>query len=276
MPPDKIPFNIIMHLGSKEKKFSVPLRNFQTKEKEAVIDSTYLLEFSYVNLEFSPVPDIAIPENVRLYMDGLDGIGDDRIKRDLNGAYLECPCNIPLYHEVENYPWIPGQYRIKVVWGDSSFFTILKVKSKHISDSQLGIMRHELEECIRGLAIDVALPRHGLGTSDVIQLLPVRFYQYSLVEKEFSRLYASILDILQRPHQQAIKEHKVVSVHKARVWDNRTLCWLNSERGQRKNCNSYWEPNFVLAPRSKIHYDLPENQWIKKIQIGRASCRERV
>ncbi len=268
MHPDGLSFRVILHIGSKEKNYFIPLNSFCSKEKDAVIDSTYLLEFSYVSLEFTPGDGIEIPDNARLYMDGLDGLGNHQIKRDYDGAYLDCPSNMPLYNQIENYPWIPGQYRVKVIWGDSSYFTILKVKAKQISDRQLEVMRQELEDCVRGLAIDVALPRRGLGTSDIMQALPVLFYQYSLLEKEFPRLYSGVLDILQKPHQQVIKEHDIVPEHKARVWDNRTLYWLNSEHGMRKNGGSNRRPKYVLAPRSKINYDLSENQWLKKILFG--------
>ncbi|MTI83923.1 MAG: DUF2357 domain-containing protein [Firmicutes bacterium] len=266
MPPNKLPFQVILHLGGVERSASRPLINFCQKEKEAAVDYTYLLEFSNSNLEFSPAPGYEVPSKTKLYIDGLDGIESDLVQRDLDGAYLPCPCSISLYKSGENtYPWIPGQYRVKVVWGDKDYFTILRVRAKNMTDDQLEQMRFELENYVRGLAMDIVLQNQGIGTSEVVRSLPERFYQYHVIEREFPRLYATILDILQKPHQQASKKYSVLPVHRAKVWDNRTLRWLNSEQGRRKNCNTTKAPQFVLSPNNEIQFDLPENRWLKKI-----------
>lgn len=264
MPPNKLPFEVVLHVGH-EKKQAYPLLNFCRHEKETIVDVSYLVELSNVDLEFKPAPRFDLPSDARLYLEGLDGVSSDQVKRDQQGVYLTCPCYIPLYdHNEGSYPWIPGQYMVKVVWGDEEYFTILKVRAKNITDKQLEIMRSELEKYVRGLTIDLLLHNQGIGTSNIIYSLPERFYQYHLIVKEFPRLYNVILDIIKRPRQQAMKEHYVVPSHKTKFWDNRTLRWLNTDQGRRKNLNIRI-PQFVLAPQSKIEYNLPENQWVKKI-----------
>lgn len=266
---NNLPFQVILHFENPATSLRSlwHLYNFCQEEQLVKEERTFIVEYQPVEIEFLPAPDCVIPEGSRLFLDGLDAI-NAQLQSDWDGPFLSCPNRLCLYkggNNTTDYPWIPGCYRVTVIWGKEKYFTTLRVKPRHVSEDQLELMCRELEGSVRGLAIDVVLRNQGTGKSNIVLSLPERLHQYSLLENEFPRLYQIILDVLKKPHQQARREHKVVPVYKARAWDDKTLKWLCSDEGRKKNYNPQQNPQFVLAPRGRIKYDLPENRWVKAI-----------
>lgn len=276
--PRRLPFEVRLHFNQRGNPFTRPLRNFTDDPAEAEIDETFLVEYSPCAVEFTALED-APPDNARLYIDGFDALVDsDSLLADDDRVYVPCGTMIQIqgYEPDEAgpgrserpmiYPWIPGNYRVEVTWGDRSYHTILHVRPKDLDYSQLQLMRDELERYVVGLTLDLIRKNQGIGRSDIATELPVRFYQYQVLEKYFHQIRSALLDIVRQPKQVVRRVHEVVPFHANLRRDDRSYRWMHSAAGHARNGgHARWEPRFALAPESSVHYDIPENRWIKRI-----------
>jgi len=244
----------------------VNLRNFTKSVDDVSEEPSSIIEYQPLEIEFLGNDENEIPTISRLYLDGLDAL-NVRLLSDWDGFYIECNTRLNLYKKAKNidYPWVPGCYRIMVLWGSERFYTTIRIRSRHLTENRLDLMRQELEETVRGIAFDLILRNRGMGESAFLLKLPKRLYQYSLLDAEFAMLQQAIIDILEKPHQLVCREYEVVHTHKGKMWDDKTLRWLNSNAGISKNQGVLHKPQFVMVPRSRVQYEMPENQWVKII-----------
>lgn len=265
---NNLPFQARLHIGNLatgETRVAT-IKNFSNSMDEVSEELISIIEYQPLEIEFTSEAECTIPENARLYFDGLDAL-DVRLQSDWDGYFIKCNSKICLYQnsKKEDYPWVPGCYRVLVLWGDDRYYTTIRIKPRHLSEDHLELMRQELEETVRGIAFDLILRNRGVGESLLSLKLPKRLYQYSILDTEFSKLQQAIIDILEKPHQQVRREYEIVATHKGRMWDDKTLRWLNSDAGIKINQGVLNNPQFVMVPRSRVQYEMPENQWAKII-----------
>lgn len=267
----KLPFVVQLKSGS----IARPFRNFTTDALAAEIDETQLEEFMPWELEFlslsGPPPEVA-----RLYVDGFDALvdTDDVLQMDNGRIYIPCGTKVRMqgvqYDEKgrgeQVYPWIPGNYRVEVQWGSDVYYTVLRVQPKDMDDRQLAVMREELERYVVGLTLDIIRRNQGIGQSELATMLPPRFYQYQLLSEKFSTIQAVLQDIIRKPKHEVRRKHHVVTAAKNMRRDERSYRWAHSARGHARNQGATeHRARFAYAPYSRLHYDLPENRWVKKI-----------
>ena len=186
---NNLPFQVILYLGGTVNQFvqSYNLSRFSLKQDEIVEEPINIIEYQPLEIEFIAVDSMNIPENAKMYLDGMDTI-DMRVLWDWQGSYIKCNQRLCLYNRNNpnmEYPWIPGFYRVAVVWGQERYYTMLQIKPRNVTDNQLTIMRNELEKTMRGIALEMVLRHKGIGSSDNLINLPERLYPYSLLEEQF-------------------------------------------------------------------------------------------
>lgn len=257
-----LPFEVRLHFDTHTRI----LRNLTDDVAEADIDETYLTEYHTCTLEFaSRVPEI--PSDARLYLDGLDALVDPGLQTDDDRTYITCGTKITIQKwDDTDFPWIPGNYRVEVVWDGRSYYTVLQVRPKDLSQSQLQLMRDELERYVVGLTLDLFRRNQGIGRSELASRLPARFYQYQLLEKDFALIDGILQDIVRRPKHEAQRTYAVRLSAKSPRRDAKSYQWMHSPAGYARNHGrSGHDSRFVLAPIGVVNYDLPENRWVKRI-----------
>lgn len=192
----------------------------------------------------------------RLYMDGIETLQNDIVKDDINGDVYISPFNetIELYN-TDNFPLIPGTFRMIVEINSKQFFSKIKVKPKFITEEELGIIKEDLEEEINGLAFELIKKNIAIGEV-IIEDLPIKLYKFFIIKSKFSNIMAALEDLKIRPNYKMQKIYKTVREDEAKSIDEVTI---------KNYLEGNVEEGFLKQPTIALDYDLPENQWIKKI-----------
>ncbi len=267
-----LPFAVRLHFGGRMSSYTRTLRRFSTDPAQAEIDETYIQEYRPCALEFVAQGGPP-PEDARLYMDGFDVLVDEGLAEEDGRVYLPCGRTVWIQpgddegdRRGSGYPWIPGNYRIEVRWQGRSYYTVVEVRPKDLSRDQLRLMREELERWVVGLTLDIVRRNQGMGRTVLDAQLPPRFYQYQLLERHFPKISAALQDIVRKPKHEVRKVHRVVRAETTHHRDERSYRWRHSAAGYARNgASASGRARFVLAPDSEVHYDLPENRWIRRI-----------
>lgn len=272
--PRRLPFEVRLKFG----QLTRVLRNFTENPNEANVDETYLTEYRPCLLEFVSISGAA-PPDARLYIDGFDALVDEGsvLEVDDDRVYMPCGKQIAIQSSDDDpqanpskgdspYPWIPGNYRVEVQWDGRRYYTILNVCPKNLSWDQLRLMRQELEQYVVGLTLDIVRRNQGIGHSDMVTALPVRFYQYQLLHKNLSMIEAALRDIARKPKQEVRRTYSIQAVSKNLRRDHKSYRWSHSHQGLARNCGQTdSRARVALVPASVVTYDLPENRWVRRI-----------
>ncbi len=201
-------------------------------------------------------------EGARCYMDGFDGLADGRLMVDHDNEenYLGCNGLVTLYkHSTSDnyYPYIPGLYSLRVETSDGrTFYTLVKVISNRLFEAQLETMREEVEEKLKGAALDVIRKQHSPKSLEALRINPVLFRQYQVLQHYFTDIYAIVSDLAQKVRSSVAKEYQMQSAEKPAHVD------VVSIQHRLKRPDTM---NLVKSVQKRINYDLPENQMLKAI-----------
>ena len=89
-------------------------------------------------------------QSATCYMDGFDILNDEVLIYDevLEQKYIFANTTIKLFEYPncgnEYYPYIPGNYTIKVIIKGVVYYSYIKVKAKHLTEDSLSIMREDV------------------------------------------------------------------------------------------------------------------------------------
>lgn len=261
-----IPFKVLFRQPEyRQDDSEVWIKNFVTNEKELYQMSDENIpevkENKRLSLEFT-----CEDESARFYMDGLDTIpyrfleiGDDDI------AYLAPSDEQMVLYDSDRksktnpegyYPFIPGYYRIKVVVEGIAYYSWLKVKPKQITEEQWVSMRDDIEATLNGLAQDLVRKNASLGINSTLPVPIHILRKLYAIKKDFSKWIAAIKSIQSDPRMRIRKEYSLVAEGKAGEID------ATSIRYRARHPES---KNYIYSPSNVRNYNLPENQWIRKI-----------
>lgn len=198
----------------------------------------------------------------RCYMDGFDGLKDDRLLVDQESEenYLGCNGHVTLFrHSTSDnyYPYIPGLYSLRVETSDGrTFYTLVKVISNRLFDDQLATMRSEVDGKLKGVALDVIRKQHSPKSLAALRIDPKLFRQYQVLQHYFTDIYAIVSDLAQKVRSSVAKEYQMQPAEMPAHVD------VVSIQHRLKRPDTM---NLVKSVQKRIEYDLPENQMLKAI-----------
>lgn len=231
-------------VGNKEEVFSIPQDNIVVVTE---------------NIDLSVI--FTCSSHGRLYMDGLDMLPESQIEEDDFGdVYLpSSPSEKTLFINGEKdgytyYPLIPGFYQVKVIIDDKSYYSLLRVKPKQVTEEQWETMRQEIEETLHGLAQDMVRKNLNLNNEEEIPITYMR--QWLLLRNEKSRLLNAIEEIQKAPRYNIVKHYEIVPEALAKSIGEETIKF-RSLHPEKKDV--------IKEAKSITTYNLPENRWILHI-----------
>src|SRR5690606_10551989 len=121
---------------------------------------------------------------------------------------------------------------------------------------QLDLMRDQLEENIRGLALDLISKQFSKGQTIGKSLPPKLLMQFIIITKHFPNVMTSLSDLYTKPNFRTRKEYETVRSERANVVDEVTI---------RNRLKHPEQKGLLKVPVRTIHYDLPENVWMKQM-----------
>lgn len=195
----------------------------------------------------------------RLYMDGLEILPEKLLEIDaLEGEVYLPPSDQPVVlfeNSGNNYPLIPGFYRLVIKHEGQRFFSWIKVIPKQLEEVQWEVMRNEVEKELRGLARDVIVKKTGMDTG-LEGLSQILLGQFFVIKNRFPSVMTALSDLYRKANYRITKEYVFIPKEKARLIDERTI----------QHRVSHPENEHMLkTPVSGAVYDIPENRFAKKI-----------
>ncbi|ACK60419.1 TPA: DUF2357 domain-containing protein [Bacillus cereus] len=260
--------------------FSVHFRENRHKIKELTNFVTNKNDLCQINeqsmLEITENIDMEIrfdcdDFNARFYMDGLDILSIRLLEVDEgeNVYFPPSPEYVTIYknvddnyralqqqsvpNRIEYYPLIPGYYRIKVMYQNQAYYSVVKVVPKQITVEQWEVMKKEVQDTLEGLAQDLIRKNVSIekDDSDIIPMDMLR--KIYVLKSEYQKLINSILVIREQPRLKISKKYSLVSVGKNSFVDAQSI------RYRAKHPESM---NEIYTPSYYENHNIIENQWI--------------
>lgn len=123
-------------------------------------------------------------------------------------------------------------------------------------------IRNDINEMVEAAAIDFINSTYSLGTiSSTRNNVPAIFF--ALISQLFDKYYKSSKVIMQKPNHKLLKEHVVLSNHKLKQTDSKTVLWLSKHPEQIKRMDGKNLVKGALGVHKKITYDTVENRLVK-------------
>ncbi|BCB02144.1 DUF2357 domain-containing protein [Bacillus sp. KH172YL63] len=235
----------------------VPVRHF-VKEVQDWDDNlhSYTIVRENINLELSFNSKL---ENARCAMDGFDILNDEKLKFDEKNFPYISPGSLTLYKHkavTEYYPYIPGIYCLTVTIQEEKFFSFIKVISSRLTDDQLQSMRIEVENQLKGLALDVVRKQSVFQGLEELNLDMSLFQQFKTLDHYFGDISTIIADLTKRVRSSLKKEYILQPVEKPSHVDPVSIHY------RLKHPES---TNYLKTRKNIVDYDLPENRLLKQI-----------
>lgn len=236
-------------------------RLFNIKVNEFVIDEMDLFTIDEGNI---PIITENLPLRVlfessnpsdRLYLDLFDSVPFDTIYTDdFGNPYAEPSKNeYIIYDNTNDYlALVPGYYKLCVVSNDQRYFSLVKVTSKQINESQWLSMRDEIEQTVSGLAKDVIQKKLGTHSQNDGYITASIFNKIELIKRNYRAWNSAMNVIRDSPKYKITRDFVLINRNKITNLDPVTISNLSRSNKPR-----------VKAGINTISYDLQENNALK-------------
>jgi hypothetical protein len=245
------------HTFKDGKQERVPVRHF-VKEVQDWDDNlhSYTIVHENINLELS---FNSRSETAQCTMDGFDILNDERLKYDEKNLPYISPGSLTLFKHkavTEYYPYIPGIYCLIVTRQGEKFYSFIKVTSSRLTDNQLKSMRIEVENQLKGLALDVVRKQSVFQGLEKLNMDMSLFQKFKTLDHYFGDISTIVADLAKRVRSSLKKEYILQPVEKPSHVDTVSIQY------RLKHPES---TNYLKTRKNMVDYDLPENRMLKQI-----------
>lgn len=198
-------------------------------------------------------------KNSRLYMDGLETLPEKLVENDENNIPYREPNSekFSLFkNQDEYYPLIPGTYQAYVKIDEINYYFVVEITPKRITNSELDIIKSDLEFELKGLAQDLIRKNIGLGSNQYNIMPSKHLYKFLVIKNNFNDVMNALTDLYTKVNYKVQKKYKYVNSTKSCNKDEVTI---------KSMLTSAKKDNCIKVPYKTFDYNLPENQWIKSI-----------
>ena len=197
-------------------------------------------------------------QNIRLEMDGFDGIDNDQLVSIDDGIYLMANSGWVEVFNHENFPLPPGLYVLTVIVDSIEYYTGFEVLPNAIDDRNIWeIMLQDVLENIPTQAVNYAYIKKRAREFTCNEVTPNMLWKMIVLNNCFNKVIAALQDIMKNPHNKIVKKYELAAINNQIVRSDAKTVKLNSSYGQRSS-KSY---NITKT----LSYDLSANRFLKKI-----------
>ncbi|MFX3625551.1 MAG: DUF2357 domain-containing protein [Ectobacillus sp.] len=195
-------------------------------------------------------------EDSRLYMEGLEGAAIKVFAEEEGEPYLRPSLHSKLLFSHDSFPLIPGDYLIKVYCRRNWYYTMVRVVPKQMTESQLQVMKDEIEGFLKGLAREIVLQKNNAWSAFRVNGRNHFYVKHRILEKHYRNVLPAVIDLAAKANYRTKKEYTIVPKHQAKKIDAATVAHqLQHPERQHE----------LKVPIQQVNYDLPENRWLKKM-----------
>ncbi len=239
------------------KNTPIVVKNFAESFDEmnhADLDRIAFKEYEEVKITFH-----SQNEEDKIYFDGIDLLPEENCKIDKEGNLYLAPSKMAqkmFEFSSSKYAIRVGTFAIRLVHEGRNYYQWFQVLPKNVNQQEWQIMQKELEEEMQGLSADMIKKSISVGESGTTSASNQELYRFFVIKKHIHQILAAFLDLKEKPNYKIEKIYRREPVHRISKMDGITFRdYLKKGEGKQ----SY------LVPKRICNYDLPENQWLKKI-----------
>jgi hypothetical protein len=248
-----LPFTVTF-VAVKGSRDAVSVSFFTESEDELLAKESPGVEL-IENTEYELLFESRHPE-AQLFLDVLDAlpIRSPLVQISTDDAPYVTPGNEPIPLYFDGYiPWIPGLYHFCVRLREKVYYSSIRIRPKLMGDTELDIMRSELQDEVRGLAYQLVRRQLTLGHAIEDEVPGLDILQFHVIMRHADTLTAAALDLMARANHGIVKRYERVPADgSAEVdeWSVRQMLQKPPARG------------LVLTPRRVTSHDRLENRWV--------------
>ncbi|MEO2211394.1 DUF2357 domain-containing protein [Paenibacillus amylolyticus] len=191
----------------------------------------------------------------RLYLYGIESLLDDRIEYDEYGeAYLKPSEKEFFLYTLDYYPLIPGVYVGKLIIKSMLYYLPFCIKPKQVNNQQLELIKQDLENSIKGLAIDFIKRVISIDESTSQAVPPILLKQLMILKKHHRIVLAALADLGMKVNYRIQKEYKWTKEERAKKIDSITVRTMQTKP---------FHVGQLLVPGNALNFNLVENRWLK-------------
>lgn len=196
--------------------------------------------------------------DVKVEMDGLDGICSDVIKHE-DGYYISQKNQDVKVFSYDNFPLQPGYYVLSVEVNKEKYYTSFKVLPLHIDEEDWKYMADVVLKQLKVLAVDVVRKKYFISTKNFNKNIDFELWlKMQVINASFNKVMAALDDLASKPHNKVSKKY-VAYLCDDVIQEDRKSNKLNN-----KNKNPFI---YQIGLQKYLDYDLSENRYIKKIVL---------
>ncbi|WP_438317195.1 DUF2357 domain-containing protein [Sporosarcina sp. FA9] len=250
-----IPFKILFdQVYKRSKLFNIEVVEFVNAEVDLLTIDEKKIPIVTENLPLRLLFKSSCPTD-KLYFDLFDSVPFDNIYSDDMGSPYVIPSEKEyIIYEIGNdyLALVPGYYKVCVVSDNQSYYSLLKVTSKQINESQWLAMRDEIELTVSGLAKDVIRKNLGTQTQNEGNIADSIFNKVKMIQKNYLAWNAAMNLIGDSPKHKIKRDFVLKNRNRITNLDPVTIRNLSRSNKPRINIGI-----------NNISYDLPENSILK-------------
>lgn len=224
--PFEVEFIVYNIKGKKEIRKQSAVEKFSTALPLDFIVDLELKEYDNLSIRFKEKESISNDIEARLYMDGLEIIDDlDTDNEEI--PFLSLNQETMLHYHSDNnvsYPWIPGVYRLSIVWNNVKYYSQIIIKPNNINMEEHSSMIVEIERQAKGLARDWLRKNSTVDFFDVnsnINPTNIDLANQLLLKKT---VIVNNLNIIKKNmYTELVKEYQLTPIEKAKRIDGESL-----------------------------------------------------
>lgn len=198
----------------------------------------------------------SIDKNAKFFFEGLDSLPERSVEMQDGVPYLPSPSySIPIIKS-DYYPLIPGKYLVKVEANASYYYAYVKIIPNQISVEQWSIMKQEVENHLSGLAKDLIKRKLNISPESTKDIPISQISKYLIIKQHFNSVAPALVDLSSKANYKIKKIYSMLPIERAKIFDEKS--YIHRLRFPEKN-------TIIKSPVNTFNYNLPENQWVKKI-----------
>ncbi|UOQ85249.1 nuclease domain-containing protein [Gracilibacillus salinarum] len=267
-----VPFKIefVSYLNTaRDIRYLKALETFTTSSNPVFIVDLGLKEYDNLAVRFSS-DDISEKE-IRLYMDCFDFI--DEIEDDVtlgieNAGFITQNKEVFIHRHFDNdvgSPLIPGVYKIKVVSGESVYYSQILINPNNLEIDEHYQMIKEIESNVKGLARDWVRKNKSLEILKDCRDIDPTYLDYAYLILKNKDLLKYSMDIVKKnPYTSLIKNYSEIPFSKSGKLDSKSMK-LNQLRHSAALYNRYVSSNEkIYSYKMDEDYANKVNQYLVK------------
>ncbi len=254
IPFDKLPFEIFIE-SNKETYNNKNIIFYDSIEDLNRIDFIPKIKLKE---NYETKIKVSSETNVKLEMDGFDGVNINELKHD-DGVYLSLKNKDITVFKPDNFPLPPGFYVLVVSVNNNAYYTGFEVIPLHLEQDNWEYMKNSVIEQLKLLALDIIQKKIFISQKYINKAIKIDvLLKMQVINEHYNKVMSALDDLITKSHNKIAKRYVHYNIDEIVLEDKQSYKLNNREKRP-----------FVykFGVQKYLDYNLSENRYIKKIVL---------